>query len=280
MGDFLYTQERKFSTCGWVVYGISIVNSRYAMLCYSMPRLLIQYSATLKSLSDPTSIITAPSLIDVSTIFKLEPQGCRLVGAVVGPVNAGNILVAVGELSEGVVGATALTALGQKRDIGATLRGGLTRDLGQYLHATAKWQGVQAGVEALAADGVKLGDGVGERSEAEAGLAHAGVDAHGGLAVGAGGVDGEAGGEQRGALVGEDVGVAVVDILGSAVDVEDAARGGGVVGHEHGEVLASANVVGGQDEVVDGWGEVIGGNVGDQAEVLGGSLGRVDWERA
>jgi hypothetical protein len=241
-----------------------------------MLSILIKYSAMLKSLSVPTSI-TAPAPIVISTISQPGPQRCPLVGAVVGPINASNILVAVGELSEGVGEATALTALGQERDIRAARRGSLADGLGEHLHGWPIRQGIQAGVEAIAADGVQLGDGVGELGEADAGLTLAGVDAHGGLAVGARGVDGDAGGEQRRALVGEDVGGAVVDVVGGAVDVEDAAGGDAGVGHEHGVVLTGADVVGGQDEVVNGGREVVGGNVGDQAEVLSGSLGRVDW---
>lgn len=222
------------------------------------------------------------SLAHISYIHKVSARltGC-LVGAVVSPVNAGNILIAVGDLSEGVLGTASLAALRQESEIRAPSRRRLALGLAEQLHGSSLGQGAVAGVEAIGADEAQLGDGVGELGEPDTRLALAGVDAHGLLAVGAGAIDHHAGGEEGiAALVGEDVGVSKADVDGSAVEVEDAAAGGSGVLGQHGEVLAGADVVGGQDEVVDGGGEVVGSDIGYQAEVGRGGLGRVDWDGA
>ena len=144
------------------------------------------------------------------------------------------------------------------------------------MHGRSGIQGIVAGVEASAAHDTQLRDGVGELGQAHAGLALAGVEAYGLLAVGAGRVDGDAGWDDRSALVGEDVGGVVAHVSRGAVDVEDAASGRGSVVYENGEGFAGADVIGGQDEVVDGGREVVGCDVGHKAEVGRSGLGRVD----
>ena len=159
-------------------------------------------------------------------------------------------------------GAAPLAALGQESDISASRRSGLALGLAQNLHSGPGVQDVVASVEARAAHDAQLRDGVGELREADAGLALAGVDAHGLLAVGGSRVHGDTGWDDGRALVGQDVGGAVADVSRGAVDVEDAAGGGSGVIHEHSEGLASTGVVRGQDEVVDRGGMVVGRDVG------------------
>ena len=167
-----------------------------------------------------------------------------LVGAVHSPVNTGNIGIAVGYLSKRVCKATSLAALGQERNIRTPSGGSLSLDIAKHLHSRPEGQVVRASVEASTTNDVELRNGVGELGQYDAGLALAGVDAQGLLAVGARGVDGDTGREKRSSLVGEDVGALVENIRGGAVDVEDAASGGGLVGDQHGVVLASTDVVG------------------------------------
>lgn len=270
--------------------GIDIFNSTsrigecnkhfHATLCYAMLfrscSVCLHNIIPISKVPVPTSITSRHQSNYTSTLhqgYSRDP----LVSAVHGPVNASNISIAVGDLAIGMGETASLAALGQERDISATSRGGLPAGLAQHLYRGSEGQGVVAGVEAGAGRGLERGDGVGELREADAGLARASVDAQGLLAVGAGAVDREAGGVQKGAFVGEDIGGAEADLSRGAVDVEDAARGGGGVVHKHGPGIAGGRVVGRHDEVVDRGREVVGRDVGYQAEVGRGGLGRVDW---
>lgn len=175
-------------------------------------------------------------------------------------------------------GAASLAALRQQGEIRAASWGCLALSLAEQLHGRTTGKGIVAGVEAIATNDLELGDGIRELGQADASLAHAGVDAHALLSGGVGTADGHAGGEERrAALIGEDVGAVVADVGCGAVDVEDAAGGGGGVVHEHGIGSAGTGVGGGQDEVVDRGREVVCRDISYQAEVGRCGLGRVDW---
>jgi hypothetical protein len=257
--------------------------SRYAMLRYAMPYMQSVRNITIGAVLFPGVPLVRESIISIiisSEVVLKAATRDPLISIVVSPVNSSNINVAVSDLSKRIGRSTPFTALRQKGDIRASRRGLLSLSLAENLHSGPEWQGIVAGVESGTTHDAQLRDGVGELGHANTGLALAGINTHALLAAGVGWIDGDAGGEERAAFVGKDIGGAIPHVGRGAVDVEDAPCGSRGIGDEHGEVLAGADVVGGHDEVVDRGSQVVGSDVSYQAEVGGSCLGRVDGGRS
>lgn len=230
-----------------------------------------------------TAYKSPPHLSSVQLRFCANHTLPNLESVVLGPVDGADILVAAavggvlvaGEGSGGQV--VELGALGEKAQGGTAIRDvalnlavrgdgslGLLDD--DKLLAAVVGEGLPAGDKGI---GVQLRDGVGEAGDANVVVAGAGVEVEGGEGLGSVVLDeGEGLGERRGATVGDDVGLAVADVVGGAVDVEGASAA---------DVVNVADVVQGRADVdgvdkgaVDGRIEVLAevGDVEDQVEGL------------